>query len=395
MQLGYKIKADKADKLVSKVKALLGHDEEVTFLTRCNNMRPMLDTVMVTPQRLIGVTGSEIRYEVRHEALLDVVADAKRMRVALFRSDGNQTTLKMVKAEDHPSLISALNAQRRAPLAGVGVDEEAMQTLAIATKEASDSKTSLQLAAISDGFPERYAHLVEPLIGFLDEAASAAAENDIAREERAIWRGHELASSAGLIAIRAPQWFEKALLVRVGDGEIRRGVDLLGTIGSGVTVMSDRIVRKDVCHIIDGSVRASVEVNGQKIQTTRPTLTRMAFGSVLPGSALLVGLAMPKKQTEDTRVANFVVVHPRWRIVEPINPDKAHEVNALAAQLNVIAEAYDGAPPKAPAEATQPSERTPQTEPTPSVVDEVVRLAGLRDAGVISQEQFDTLVSRL
>jgi hypothetical protein len=397
MELGFKIKADKADKLIAKIQDRLGEEEVVTFLARCNNLRPLLDTIMLTNERLLGVSGSDIRYEVSHAAVLDVVADAKRDRITLYRSDGTEVTFKMVKVEDHRPLVSALNAARSVPLAGVGVDPEAMETLAVAAKEASNSRTGLQLEAISDGFPERYAHLVEPLTGLLDEAAAAAFRNDIVDEERAIWRGHELASSAGLIAIRAPQWFERALLKRVAAGDIRRGVDLLGTVGSGVTVMSDRIVQKDTCHVIDGNVRASVEVNGQKIQTTRPTLTRMAFGSVLPGSALLVGLAMPKKQTKDTRVANFVIVHPKWRIIERIDPDKAHEVNALAAQLNVVAEAIE----KTDAKVEQTSIAVPElvqpvaAETSTSVVDEIVRLADLRDRGVISQDQFDALVNRL
>jgi hypothetical protein len=36
----------------------------------------------------------------------------------------------------------------------------------------------------------------------------------------------------------------------------------------------------------------------------------MAVGSVLPGSALLVGLALPKQKVEDTRAMMFGLEHP-------------------------------------------------------------------------------------
>ena len=149
--------------------------------------------------------------------------------------------------------------------------------------------------------------------------------------------------------------------------------------------MNDRIVVGGVCRVMDGDVRASVEVDGQIMKSTRPTMTRMAIGSILPGSALLVGLATAKTKTTDTRRAHFIVVHPKWRITETITSDSAMEANGIASQINAIAEHLQRR------ETTSPS----NTSTTPSLSGEMIKLAELHRAGVLSDDEFTAAKARL
>jgi hypothetical protein len=123
----------------------------------------------------------------------------------------------------------------------------------------------------------------------------------------------------------------------------------------------------------------------------------MAIGSVLPGSALLVGLALPQTTTNDTRVAQFVIVHPTWRVAEDIDPEKAHLVAPIAAQVNAIAgmkqrEETNGA---LAFSTSRHVDGVVSGGGTPDVASEVVRLAALRDEGAITEAQFSMLIEKV
>lgn len=116
----------------------------------------------------------------------------------------------------------------------------------------------------------------------------------------------------------------------------------------------------------------------------------MAMGAVLPGSALLVGLATAKTKTTDTRRASFIVVHPGWRIVQSIDPNHARELNGLAAQVNVIAESIHRTASASPAAAAND-----ETSSRPSFADEMEKLANLRDRGILTEDEFAAAKTRL
>src|SRR2546426_438490 len=75
-----------------------------------------------------------------------------------------------------------------------------------------------------------------------------------------------------------------------------------------------------------GRVQARVETSGNVFITQRPTLTRMALGAALPGTALIPGLAFQKKKKHDHRQLYLIVEHPEWSIVESLDP--RHETAA-------------------------------------------------------------------
>jgi hypothetical protein len=238
-------------------------------------------------------------------------------------------------------------------------------------------------ASVSPNLAQKHEHLVSRVLQALAEAEAAATTGDVVTEELSIARAQRTAASAGMFASRPFRWCEEEIHAWVAAGRLRKGAELIGKVGADLVLMSDRVLQGGTVRRVDERVSASVEVGGQVLQSSRPTLTRMAMGSVLPGSALLVGLAVPKTATKDMRTASFILVHPEWRIVEPIDPDGAQEVSGLAAQINAIA-----------AQRRSLSEEPASALP-PSLADELTKLAGLRDAGVLTDGEFAAAKARL
>lgn len=79
----------------------------------------------------------------------------------------------------------------------------------------------------------------------------------------------------------------------LGDARLRRGTDQILVIGRSTVIYRDRVFHGDACYIFDGGVAAAVQNRWHHFGILAPTLTRMAMGSVLPGSALIVGFAVP------------------------------------------------------------------------------------------------------
>jgi hypothetical protein len=112
----------------------------------------------------------------------------------------------------------------------------------------------------------------------------------------------------------------------------------------------------------------------------------------LPGSALLVGLAAPKNTSKDTRRAVFVLVHPTWTIVLPIDPDSAQQSRVLAAQVNKIAETRKGGGP----EILRPTDSSdPKGGDRIDRVDRLERIDRLNQAGTITDGQAAQLRKEL
>jgi hypothetical protein len=224
--------------------------------------------------------------------------------------------------------------------------------------------------------------LVAGILEALGHAEVSARTGDILGEESAILIARRRAAEAGALTFGPSKWCEKEIQARVVGGRLRTGVELIGRVGANLVIMSDRIFQGETVYIFDDRVSARVEVDGQAMTTTRPTLTRMALGSVLPGSALLVGLAVPKEKAHDWRMASFILTHPEWSLVEPIDPDAAHEVVGLAGQINALVDQRRVAEPN-----LRPGDG--------SVADELAKLAALRDGGVLTDEEFAAAKSRL
>lgn len=273
-------------------------------------------------------------------------------------------------------------------------DPVAMPAPAAPGQPSAPAYTAEEKRALADGVPEKAVSLVAPILTLFAKAEAAAADGDIVAEEGHLAQVSREAATAGLFARgKVTRWANDELARRVSRKRLRIGAEPVAAVGRSLLVFSDRILDGAVCRLMTEDVTASVEVDGQILQSSRPTLTRMAMGSVLPGSALLVGLAVPKTTTKDSRKARFIVASPSWTCVTALDPDRAMDTRPVAAQINAIAQSIGR---KKAAEATAAA---PAPSPVPelpagpagagvgSQLDQLERIAALAERGVISAEE--------
>lgn len=157
------------------------------------------------------------------------------------------------------------------------------------------------------------------LTAHLEAAAAAAEAGDIEAEETEIAKAMALGEQHN--SWRWP--FQKEAMQAIESwtrqGKLRRS-PWLGFVGS-ILFFEDRIVVYDEAGgysagpkllRVDGSTHAEVMSEGELRTTKRPTLTRMAVGSILPGTALIPGFAFQKEENVDDRRLLFTVEHADW-----------------------------------------------------------------------------------
>jgi hypothetical protein len=136
---------------------------------------------------------------------------------------------------------------------------------------------------------------------------------------------------------------------------------------------------------VTAETRAEVLTEGQIRTSSRPTLTRMALGSVLPGTALIPGLAFQKRSTHDDRQLFFIVEQSDWNHISALDPRSADisEMRQVAMSLNAVARRL----------------RTAAEGPTPDARDRTMeqleRLGKLRESGVLSKAEFEEKKAKL
>jgi hypothetical protein len=277
-----------------------------------------------------------------------------------------------------------------------------------------DASASAEVASERSGgvlatnWPQLWAHL--------ETAVAAAEEDDVLGEEEAIRAGalEALALLRQRIAEmtfrekvgfgvpaseNALERFNEGILSLHQAGSLRKTEDL-GYVGD-YQFMGDRILvaefrpefapeLKDACvfqaFVMDESVNASVETAGTITTSRRPTLSRMAVGSILPGSALIPGFALAKKETWDYREMYFVLEHPEGGAVIKVDPQYGHEVRQVALAVNAAADKLRRK--RAPASA-------PGGAAVASTAEVLTQLADLRDRGALTDEEFEREKARL
>lgn len=248
----------------------------------------------------------------------------------------------------------------------------------------------------------------------LDAAINCARKGDIHGEEKQIATFLATAAKAGGSAGRnnaqrriQDLTSEKKLRINsVFIGTVKREHGLsqysrteklsqVRTGGKSATIYSDRIFHGDKVYVIDSSTGAQVVLDGVAQITQRPTLTRMALLSPLPGTALIPGLALQKKKTNDMRTASFIVASSGWSFTVPISPDEITQPREIAERINRIAAAMEqmGSPAApVPVAASAPA---PAPTSSSSTLQELKDLQGLLDNGLITPEEAQLLKARI
>jgi hypothetical protein len=227
---------------------------------------------------------------------------------------------------------------------------------------------------------------------YVRRAAAAAQAGDIAREEATLASGLRWAetSSPGV---------SRQLAIRINQ-EVRAGrlrTEYLGFAGD-LHFYKDRIRAPEGVRLMDEHVHATVESGGSIQRTQRPTLTRMALGSVLPGTALIPGFAMPKTTVHDDRELYLVIEHPEWARLMRLDPSLGEQARAVAVAINQAANELKAK--RIAAEAALAAE-TAMQPPAPAAefggdtVAQLAQLAELHRAGALSDDEFAQAKARV
>ncbi len=217
-----------------------------------------------------------------------------------------------------------------------------------------------------------------------------------------------LATANALAFFRGESWFQDVREKLIRAGLLFRGAEFVAQIVaenglelinrkqkllasraadtlSVISIWSDRIVAGDQVVAIDEFTSASVFVDGLDQITQRPTLTRMAFLSPLPGSALIAGLALQKKNRNDLRDVLFTVSSADWQFSCSISPSAIQFAKSAAERVNAIAAKLERGTSRGSKIAASQN----------SLADEISKLNSLLKQGVLTQDEFDGLKAKL
>lgn len=116
MHLGLGVKQERAEKALYKAGPLLPQEEAWCYV-KCNNLRPMLDAVIVTNQRLLGLSTSDYKFKFRAltTQIAHIEGDRARGTVSVAATDGQQLTFKMMKSEDVDAVQHYVSYARETP----------------------------------------------------------------------------------------------------------------------------------------------------------------------------------------------------------------------------------------------------------------------------------------
>lgn len=156
--------------------------------------------------------------------------------------------------------------------------------------------------------------------------------------------------------------------------------------GRVADVYDDRIVVNGVPHLIDAQTQAQVYLDGQVQVTTRASLGAAAFGSILPGSALIPALAFAKKEKTDLRTVELQVGSRAWSERIPLAVTSLSLARSVAQRVNAIADGMVSEPDPAPTAGPQPA-----TDQRVDVVSQIERIVELERSGAINAAQAEAM----
>ena len=240
----------------------------------------------------------------------------------------------------------------------------------------------------------------ERLESLVTGAQKFAAEGKIDKEEFALAQYFSIAQNAGGKA--ALENANQRVNQLTSDGKLRIGSSFIGNVkrehglsqyarlnkldrvttgGKSARVYSDRIFHGENVYIVDQHTGAQVILDGVTQITQRPTLTRMALLSPLPGTALIPGLAFQKKKENDMRTASFIVASAQWSFTIPIDPNMISGPREIAERINRIAAALE----------TPGIDLSARGITSVSEIEELKEIRNLLEAGVVNSDEAEHL----
>jgi hypothetical protein len=275
-----------------------------------------------------------------------------------------------------------------------------------AEKAAGGAEAARVTAAFVDGRLAELGQLPKQLLVYetieahLRKAVEGARARDVSAEEAGIRSALAAAKAESRFARKTAEQrvirLETSGLLRINSTAIgkvtgesgfgqytRKGhLSKLQTGEPWVIIRSDRVITKGSAHPIDEFTSAQVYLDGQEMITSRPTLTRMALLAPLPGSALVPGMALQKKEKTDTRQGEFQVGGRGWAVRVVVHPDNLSVPRQMAEQVNRLARAFE-----AQARTAAPAAPISAPMPTVDIIDRLERLQALVASGAITEDE--------
>ena len=119
---------------------------------------------------------------------------------------------------------------------------------------------------------------------------------------------------------------------------------------------------------------------------------RMALLSALPGTALIPGLALAKKQTHDSRTTEVVITGSNWHSTVRINPNDLSMATAVVNRINSAANAQVS--PPASSHQSKVAENTSENQEK-SLAAQLSSLNELFKSGALSESEFQAAKNKI
>jgi hypothetical protein len=270
------------------------------------------------------------------------------------------------------------------------------------------------------GFPQEFEHTRKPLVAAYRAAVAAGYAHDYILQGLCLGETDVIRKAQGgwFRTILLKNWCDETLArlgsegFFYGDSEVYGVIETIAEVlttngraaswrryvhGPELIILSDAIVFNGRQFNYDSLMTVSLTVDGELIASFRPTLTRMAALSFLPGTALIPGLALPKEKKTDERTAILAITHPDWQLAVQVDVDKLPVLRPiilrLEAQLAEVSRRADEADEEL--RSSRELQRNPSEPRPPSVVEELTKLSAMVTSGFLTEDEAAELKSDL
>ncbi len=338
-----KWKPAKAEKKAATAREALLPGEDVWFLGVCNNLRPFISEVALTSLRLVGLQDRSINFELRYADIANVVFEPKKETVEVTSRAGVRMVLKMVPKADHDVMSRYVDEGRSST-----PPEELLQAADAAADEVAASTARLEAAKGAE-WPNSIVR------GKLGRKASEAILRQCHEDEQP-W--FILTSSGGAGTLAA--FDDRAVIIKTGA----LTSFMAGSLGGERTA---------TFHFTDIT---GVEYNSGFVNGVLEVLTPSYSGTANHDFWSGAGKSRNSAASDPYTLSNAL-------------PLSKPEYNACLAEINELKARISRA--KAPTVLVAPA-------PVPvadGLAEQIQKLADLRAAGVLSDDEFASAKARL
>jgi hypothetical protein len=366
---GEKVKPDKGAALVERIAPLLLPGERVHLMLSCNQLRPSVDRLVVTSHRLIGThtLDKRILFELPYTTELAVESQPDKDRLTVSTPD-RSVTFKSVPRADHPRLLAAVDGARAdtdpetVRAAYAEREQQERDTAAAQNRERADraqARTAERQARAAHRAAERAARTAWPHSDVVGGQISAKASDAVRRlcDPDDPWLILVPVGSGGVLAA----WEDRLAIVKTGAWTSL----MAGSFGGERTALFHY---RDITGI---EYNAGL-MNGV-LEILTPSYNGTAHHDYWRGSN-----ASRNADSGDP-----------WTLSNTL-PLAKHEYRAAQAQLSALRNRISKA--KEVVVQVSPAYTPP---PGDDMADQLRRLAELRDAGTLSDEEFTAAKQRL